>query len=375
MESRDDMMTDTEPSFESVPVVAEPPSRLSKPIKVLVIVGILTVFTLVGASLYQVPYFSQSPGAATALETSIEVEGADFFPSEGEVLFTTVRVAGELSLLEWIGAHLDGAVEVRHRDDVLGTQTRSEQIAANLALMSESQELAKRVALGYLGYEVVVENGALVQFVVEDSGAFGFIEPGDVVVEAGGVQILTARDLVDQIDGRTPGDSLDLSIRRLDETGEFQDLDVTVVLGTDEEGEVLLGVALATSFELTELPVDIEIDTARVGGPSAGLALSLSILDVLTDGELTGGIEVATTGTIDVLGNVGPIGGVEQKAHAVRRAGIDLFLVPEADFEAAVSAAGDDLEVVAVATFAEAVEVLAERGGNGLELAGSVVGG
>ena len=73
MESRDDMMTDTEPSFESVPVVAEPPSRLSKPIKVLVIVGILTVFTLVGASLYQVPYFSQSPGAATALETSIEV--------------------------------------------------------------------------------------------------------------------------------------------------------------------------------------------------------------------------------------------------------------------------------------------------------------
>ncbi len=369
------MMTDTEPTFESVPVVTEPPSRLSRPIKIAVIVGILTVFTLVGASIYQVPYFSQSPGAATPLESSIEISGAEVFPSEGEVFFTTVRVAGELSLLEWIGAHLDDTVEVRHRDEVLGTQTRSEQIQANLALMSESQELASRVALGYLGYEVVVENGALIQAIVEDSGAFGIIEPFDVVIEAGGVETLTSLDLVAQIEARQPGDVLDLTVRRFDETGETEDLDFSVVLGADDQGDALMGVAVVTSFELTELPVDIEIDTARVGGPSAGLALALSLLDVLTEGELTGGLEVATTGTIDVLGNVGPIGGVEQKAHAVRRAGIDLFLVPEADFEAASSAAGDDLEVIAVATFADAVRVLAERGGNGLELEGSVVDG
>ena len=116
-------------------------------------------------------------------------------------------------------------------------------------------------------------------------------------------------------------------------------------------------------FDLVDLPFDVGIDTASVGGPSAGLALTLAVLDVLTPGELTGGTGVATTGTIDVFGNVGPIGGAEQKAHAVRRAGIDVFLVPVANFEEAKAGAGDDLEVIAISTLDEALAVLAERGG------------
>ena len=72
----------------------------------------------------------------------------------------------------------------------------------------------------------------------------------------------------------------------------------------------------------------MDIDSGAVGGPSAGLAFTLGVMDVLTPGELTGGKLVAVTGTIDSDGSVGPIGGLVHKVDAARHAGATLFLVP-----------------------------------------------
>ncbi|MCP3936241.1 MAG: hypothetical protein GY708_12820 [Actinomycetia bacterium] len=329
---------------------------------------------LVTMSLVTVPYFSQAPGSATPLEALIEVEGTEEFPSDGEIFFTTVRLTGELSVLEYIGAWFDSSVELIDEDLVLQGQSRDQQRERNLAMMTASQEVAKRVALDHLGYDVIDPNGALIVGVEPDSGANGVLERGDVVVEAGGLQIIAQQDLVDQIRAREPGAELDLIVMRpiddvtQDDELESERLELVVVLGeSDVPGRALMGVNIQQSIDLVDLPFEIEVNTSSVGGPSAGLALTLSMFDLLTEGELTGGIEVATTGEINLAGAVLAIGGVEQKAHAVRRAGIDLFLVPAANYEAAAEAAGDELEVVAVDTFADAVRELAVRGGNGLE--------
>jgi Lon-like protease len=369
------MMTHTEPSNESVSVDPDQRRRSSAWAKVVMVVAGILGISLVAGSIITVPYYSQSPGSATPLEDLIVVDGVPVYPSDGEVFFTTVRLAGELSALEYVAARFDDAVVVRHRDQVLGNQTRDEQRQQNLDLMSQSQELAKRVALEYLGYDVVVEIGGLITLVEEGSPSEAAVFPGDVITSAGGVAITTSADLVAQIQQRRPGDVLELVLDRFEaNSDEATEVLTEVVLGTGPDDSARMGVGVSTAFDLTELPIDIEIDTNRVGGPSAGLALSLSLLDLLTDGELTGGVDVATTGTIDVLGNVGPIGGVEQKVHAVRRAGIDLFLVPTEDYAAALTAAGDDpdFEIVPVATFDEAVQVLADRGGNGLEWHNSI---
>ncbi|OWY61490.1 hypothetical protein B7486_63515, partial [cyanobacterium TDX16] len=105
-------------------------------------------------------------------------------------------------------------------------------------------------------------------------------------------------------------------------------------------------------------------DSGQVGGPSAGLAFTLALLDELTPGSLTGGESVTATGTMDLVGRVGPVGGVKQKTAAVRRAGDTLFLVPPDELAEAQAAAGDDLEVVAVSTLDEALEALGEHGGD-----------
>ena len=115
-----------------------------------------------------------------------------------------------------------------------------------------------------------------------------------------------------------------------------------------------------------ELPFDISIDTGSIGGPSAGLAFTLTVIDGLSDGELTGGKRVAVTGTIDLDGSVGAIGGLIQKASAVEQAGVELLLVPTRQGDeqiAAARAAAPDLEIVAVATLDEAIDVLVAFGG------------
>ena len=106
------------------------------------------------------------------------------------------------------------------------------------------------------------------------------------------------------------------------------------------------------------------IDSGRVGGPSAGLEFALSIVDQLTPGELTGGRRVAVTGTIELDGSVGPVGGVPQKAVTVKRSGAMLFLVPTAQVEDARSRAGAGIEVVGVDTLDDAIRELGARGGD-----------
>ncbi len=117
-----------------------------------------------------------------------------------------------------------------------------------------------------------------------------------------------------------------------------------------------------------DFPLDITIDTGDVGGPSAGLAFALAIIDDLTPGDLTGGADVAVTGTIAGDGTVGEVGGTGQKAAAARGAGASLFLVPTADYQDALDHAGDDLEVVAVDSLDEALAALRDIGGTAEDL-------
>ncbi|MGH9163958.1 MAG: S16 family serine protease, partial [Acidimicrobiales bacterium] len=122
--------------------------------------------------------------------------------------------------------------------------------------------------------------------------------------------------------------------------------------------------ALRTRERDFDLPFAVHIDSGAIGGPSAGLAFTLGLLDALTAGELTGGRRVAVTGTIELDGGVGDVGGVAQKTAAVRRAGAEYFLVPPAEFDEAVAHAGGQLQVRRVASLDEALDALAKLGGD-----------
>ena len=203
--------------------------------------------------------------------------------------------------------------------------------------------------------------GALVDSVVEGGPVDGLLEGGDRVVEVSGTQVGGFAELVDALNALRSGAAVDITV---DRNGER--IVNEVVLGS----RVLerLGIAEAqTQFRDADLPFDIGITTEEIGGPSAGLAFTLTILDVLTPGDLTGGTDIVVTGTIAPNGAVGAIGGVRQKAFAAKDAGAAVFIVPAANLAEAEDAV-DDLRIEGVNTLDDALAIIDEFGGNALEL-------
>ena len=103
--------------------------------------------------------------------------------------------------------------------------------------------------------------------------------------------------------------------------------------------------------------------TQDIGGPSAGLSMTLGIMDKLSSGRLTGNRVVAATGTIDQHGNVGDVGGVAEKTIAVERAGATVFFVPKVEYQAAESKATPQLKVYGVNNLDQVLRILESLGG------------
>jgi PDZ domain-containing protein len=327
-----------------------------------VLLGVLGLLTLgvIAAALVQVPYFLLSPGSVRSTEGLISVEGAPTFTSDGEIDFTTVSVKKATALQALVG-WLDPTVDVIPEDDLLGGQTQDENRERNLQEMADSKEIATAVALEALGYDVAEQgSGALIVQTVAATPAASVLQRGDVVVAADGQPIQLSQQLVDVISAKQPGDVVRLDVQHTEDRKET--IDVELVGRPDDPSKAMLGVSLETFRLRYEFPFDVQIDSGAVGGPSAGLAFTLGVIDVLTPESLTGGQRIATTGTMDSSGTVGPVGGVQQKTVAVRRAGATLFLVPSNEYDEAKKYAGD-MRVERVDTLDDALEVLASVGG------------
>lgn len=331
------------------------------------VLGVIAI-GIIGGFFIPTPYVALVPGSARPTEELVEVSGLDEYPSDGEVLFTTVRLRSRPNLWEYLWLKTDDDANVVPEEVIFGDRTPEENREVNLQAMTDSKQVAVAVALEELGYEAFTPTGVFVADIVVGSAADGVLERGDVLLEVDGVEIATDIELVDQLAERAAGDTVQLTLQRHAST-EVETIEV-ILGGRDDEPEVgFLGVAPQSRVEMNDqLPFEVDIDSGSVGGPSAGLAFTLAVLDQLTEGELTGGIEIAVTGTISPDGRVGSVGGVPQKAAAVRSLGIEVFIVPralgEAELAEVEARAGDDLRIVPVDDLEEALEVLEGLGGD-----------
>ncbi len=354
-----------------------PPSPVPRPVSRLwlvtgpVLVALVGSVVLIGVT--RVPYRTLSPGGARSVEPLIEVApkpgGPKVAPDrpDPDLLYVTVSVRDPRGFEALLGV-LDDRVEVVPSKPLLGTQSPAEDRALNLQLMADSQDKARTVALERLGYPVTINHdGAFVEDVDPSFAVSKVLKPGSTVVGADARAVATADDLVVAIRAHRPGDRIALSVRPL---GERRAVKVTSVLGSQpaDPKVATLGVSVSDAATFT-YPVDIAIDTGKVGGPSAGLAFTLAILDRLTPGDLLGQQRVAVTGTIELDGSIGPVGGVDHKARAAIAQGAKLFIVPPDEYAGARQAAGSKLQVRKAATLDEALKVLREFGGDPLPAA------
>lgn len=343
-------MTDLH-SYESQPASF----RLSPRWKIAAGAVVVLVSTLVTSIFVRLPMYSLQPGPARDVVGLVRVEGERTFPVRGALLLTTVAVSGRpISLLQGVASKFDPATQLVPREAIITPGLNDkEQNQLNLADMLQSKYAAAVVALRSLGRTVERRPGATVVYVYEDSPSAGVMRTGDVIVAVDGVRVADVNGVTEGIRKHRAGQVVTFTLER---AGQRLTVRVKSRAAPDGSGgqRAIVGVSLAPAFKL---PVKIDIDTQDIGGPSGGLVFALTIVDVLSQGDLTNGHVVAATGTIDLNGTVGEIGGIEQKVRAAEASGADVFLVPAPEAREARAVARSVL-VIGVSTLDEAVQAL-----------------
>ncbi len=313
---------------------------------------------LIALALWAVPlpFYVVQPEPATPVLNAVKVSGAPDRLS-GDMLITTVNLVPASTVRVVDAQFFDRYAELIPAEQVLPQGVREQEfLAAQRRLFEESVRVAAAVGLRLSGREVSVSGeGAEVLQVTPGSQADGRLQPGDVVVAVNGEPVSLATDLATRTMGATPGERLRLAVRR----GEAElDLEVTVgaIPGLARTG---LGVSVGTVNEQVALPEGVAIeDVSNIGGPSAGVILALAVYDLFDPVDLTRGRRIAGTGTVNLSGQVGPVGGVEEKVRGAELASATLFLAPPQEAQRARRVASEGLEVVAVSTVEEAIEAL-----------------
>ena len=275
-------------------------------------------------------------------------------PETGGIYMVDIQVK-RATLFDRLFPGLNGEATVVDGDLINPQGVSDEQRQQRSTLqMTTSQEVSAAVALKVLGYDAMADpSGVLVDLVQPDGAANGILMPGDIITGAQGNDVATLDELSAQLEPVEPGTTITLQIERSDGLEEVM---IETYSHPDDPDRALIGIQIGQAASI-DLPVEIEIDTGNVGGPSAGLAFALDIVDELGPRDLDAGRTIIVTGELELDGSVGAVGGVKQKAVTARKLDADLFIVPLRNEQMARDNAGD-VEVVAVATFDEALEAI-----------------
>lgn len=316
---------------------------------------------LVAGLVLPVPYVIVSPGPVFNTigeydgQKVIEINGTRTYPTTGQLNMTTVRERGgpygPLTAVEAVLAYFDEKVAVLPRDLLFPAGESAEDSKKESATaFSSSQSNAVAAALRYL--RIPVTESVVVADVTEGSANAGTLAQGDVLKSFNGKQVTSREQLVADVRA-TPVGSMVPAVVVVD--GKEESVQLKVTANPKNPAWGFLGISLETSYRG---PFEIDFTLDGVGGPSAGLMFALGTVDELTPGELTGGKQIAGTGTITADGKVGPIGGIRQKMEGAQEDGATLFLAPKDNCDEVVGHVPDGLAVAAVTDLQGAITAI-----------------
>jgi PDZ domain-containing protein len=299
----------------------------------------------------------EAPGLALSTDPMIEVPASYRYPQAGSFILTTVIPQAPITAGEWLVGQLTPAVRIVPPTTIVPDNLTPQEVAQQgFEMLDESKSTAIVVGLQQAGFQaVMLGKGVRVLSIEPGSPAQGMLLPGDVIVALNGRPIRTTSDLIDQIQSQRSNAVVQLQVDRLQRR---MDLKVPLMPPSSPGEPPKIGISIASAGSQVSLPFPVKIVPQKiVGGPSAGLMFALTVYNAVTPGDLTGGRKIAGTGTINLDGSVGPIGGVEQKVLAAELAGASYFLSPPENYAAARSVARH-IQVVEIANITQAIEFL-----------------
>ena len=328
-----------------------------------------TLLILLGAAMFiPVPYVLTTPGPVfnTIGKVSeielISISGTETFPTEGELNMTTVRETGGpqdgLDIFQAIWGWLDPDSRVVPRQYLYPEdETEEENTARNAEAFSTSQSYAISAAMNFLGKPVL--ETIVVTSVGVGAPALDKLRAGDEIISVDSQVMTSPEQVVVAVRAKPIGTNLVFVVKR--EGTELTQIVTSVPkeddpsTAEDESKIPYIGIGIGVNYAA---PFPIEFGVSGVGGPSAGSMFALGIIDKLTPGALTEGKIIAGTGTIDSKGNVGEIGGIQQKLVGAKDAGAVLFLAPQGNCDDVIGHIPDGLTVASVATLTDAMTAI-----------------
>ena len=299
--------------------------------------GIAVVLGLIGLAatallLWWLPAddFLFVPDRAKPLADKVEVEGGRT-NAKGDVYYVDLFVRRIRKLEQLLPfTRPDGSTFVSEDRLTPAGTSDAERDRQNAEDMKRSEQIAAVVALRALGYQVTATpRGVLVTAVYSDVPAGKVLDPNDVIVGVDGVPVRTPVELRREIARIDPGDDVSLSVRR---DGKVMDVTVRTIPSPEDASRAVIGI-LVDQDATIELPLDVDIDLGRVGGPSAGFPFALEIARQLGR-NVTHGCRIAATGALALDGSVIPIGG--ENAEIARKYAHGLRIIPVDSFQQAL---------------------------------------
>jgi len=331
------------------------------------VVMFLGTVVLLVAFFVEVPYFANLPGPAFRTDEFVSVADFEGEDATGDFYLLTV-LRESVTVAGFVMGNFDDKIDLIPRDAIIPAgQTSEDKKRADQQMMEDSQQVAIAVALDKAGYDVdFTSDGVEVGEIAPESAADGVFEEGDVIKAFEEESVFFSADLVSMIQERQVGDVVSFLVER---NGDLIDLKVTLGARDDGDPAPIVGITIFTIGGRFDFPLEVDIESQNIGGPSAGMMFTITIIDELSEVDMTGGHRIAGTGTIESDGTIGAIGGIKQKVFGAMNVGAELMLVPERNFETAVEAAGEnpEIELVSVETIDDALNAISAFAGWSIE--------
>ncbi len=293
---------------------------------------------MLGVTVVPLPYYLEVPGTAEKLNGVVTVDG-NTDENDGSFMLTTVGIR-QATGMQAIMSRFTDFTDLYSEKELFGTATSEEYNQMQQYYMTSSENSAKKVALdlAQIPYELVF-NGIYVLAVQEESDFYGKLQTGDVVTRIDGKEFTSSQEFMDYVKEQKVDQEVTVTYLRGDSESEVSGN--LIELATDHKAGI--GIQLTDHTELST-EKDIEIDAGNIGGPSAGLMFTLETYSMLTGKDLRAGHLIAGTGTMEIDGTVGRIGGIDKKIVAATNAGAEIFFAPDDDLSAEILAQNPGLE-------------------------------
>lgn len=282
---------------------------------ILIIAGFIFYFPL--------PYYIDAPGGLIDVSERLDVE--DGYPINGSLNLAYISEF-KANIPTLIYAYFNKDWEIVKKEDVVASnETIEENDYRNHLLLEEANQNAVMVAFDKADVDYEIKNRTVnIIYIYEEADTD--LKIGDQIIEVNGVKVSSKEEVLNEIN---KSDSIQFKVIN---NGIEYDRYANKV---DIDGSKLIGIMVCETKEvIPSKEVNINFKKSE-SGPSGGFMMALSIYDILTKEDLTKGLKIVGTGTIDELGNVGVIGGVEHKIKAAVKENADIFFVPTGNYEEA----------------------------------------